>query len=203
MRELSLEEVETLLKEGVAYAQSIGRPSSMVVVDFGGHVRGALRPEKGRIANVPIAEKKAWTAVVFQRPTDMVRDVMVRDFPTVKHSDNVTEIVRVAQDHAHFESLPVMNDDGKMIGIIRAEDLHRVLDSDMPPQLVNASDIALAAPLSVSPNENLLEALRDFGTRDIETLPVEAGRPGNKVLIGLLMRSDVMQKYREEMLRGA
>jgi uncharacterized protein GlcG (DUF336 family) len=60
MRELTLVEVETLLREGIAYAQSQGRPSSMAVVDFGGHLRGGLRPEKGRIANMTIAEKKAW-----------------------------------------------------------------------------------------------------------------------------------------------
>ena len=77
MRELTLAEVETLVKEGVTYAQSVGRPSSIAVVDFGGHLRAALRPDKGRIANILIAEKKAWTAVAFQRPTDMVRDVML------------------------------------------------------------------------------------------------------------------------------
>ena len=88
-----------------------------------------------------------------------------------------------------------------LVGIIRPEDLHRVLDSDMPPQLVNAEDIALATPLSVAPDENLLEALRDFGTRDIETLPVESGQGPSKRLVGLLMRSDVMRRYRQEMLR--
>ena len=131
----------------------------------------------------------------------MVRDVMIRHFPTVKYSDNVTEIIRVAQANSHIESLPVMNDEGRLIGIIRPEDLHRVLDSDMPPQLVNAEDIALASPLSVEPNENLLEALRDFGTRDIETLPVESGLGPSRRLVGLLMRSDVMRRYRQEMLR--
>jgi uncharacterized protein GlcG (DUF336 family) len=77
MRELTLQEVETLLKEAIAYCQSIGRPSSVAVVDMGGHLRGLLRPEKGRISNILFAEKKAWTAVAFQRPTDMVREIMV------------------------------------------------------------------------------------------------------------------------------
>jgi len=131
----------------------------------------------------------------------MVRDVMIRHFPAVKHTDNVTEIVRAAQANPHIESLPVMNDEDRLIGIIRPEDLHRVLDSDVPPQLVNAQDIALATPLSVAPSDNLLEALRDFGTRDIETLPVESGRGPAKRLVGLLMRSDVMRRYRQEMLR--
>lgn len=77
MRELTLDEVETLLREGIAWCRERGRPSSIAVVDFGGHLRGALRPEKGRISNIMIAEKKAWTAVAFQRPTQMVRDITV------------------------------------------------------------------------------------------------------------------------------
>ncbi|MDC0935122.1 chloride channel protein [Pirellulales bacterium] len=129
----------------------------------------------------------------------MVRDVMIRDFPTVKHSDTVQEIVRVARANPDIESLPVMND-GKLIGIIRPSDLHRVLDSDVSPQLVNAEDIALRSPVSVSPAENLIEALRDFGARDVETLPVEVGTGPNRRVVGLLLRSDVMRRYRQEIL---
>ncbi|HUS38248.1 MAG TPA: CBS domain-containing protein [Pirellulales bacterium] len=62
-------------------------------------------------------------------------------------------------------------------------------------------DIALTSPLSVSPNANLLEAMRDFGSRDVETLPVETGRGDSRQLVGLLLRSDVMSRYRQEMLR--
>jgi CIC family chloride channel protein len=130
----------------------------------------------------------------------MVRDVMIRQFPTVRQQDDVTEIVRVARANPTIESLPVMNDDGKLIGIIRPEDLHRVLDSDLPPQLVQADDVALQVPLSVPPDANLLEALRDFGTRDIETLPVQVGSGSAQRLIGLLLRSDVMRRYRQELL---
>lgn len=75
MRELTLDEVQTLLTEGIAWCRAHSRQSSIVVVDFGGNLRGALRPEKGRIANINIAEKKAWTAAAFQRPTQFVRDI--------------------------------------------------------------------------------------------------------------------------------
>jgi CIC family chloride channel protein len=131
----------------------------------------------------------------------MVRDVMVRFFPTVRHSDNLAEIVRIARANSHVESLPVMDDEGKLVGIIRSVDLHRVLDTEMPAQLVNADDIAQRSLISVDPNENLLEALRDFGVSDVETLPVEEGTGEKRRLIGLLLRSDAMRRYREEMLR--
>ncbi|MCH8922179.1 MAG: CBS domain-containing protein [Planctomycetes bacterium] len=66
---------------------------------------------------------------------------------------------------------------------------------------MNAEDVALMSPIAVSPDANLLEALRDFGTRDIDTLPVESRQDGRRQLVGLLLRSDVMRRYREEMLR--
>ncbi len=131
----------------------------------------------------------------------MVRNVMVRDFPTVHENDNLTEIVRVARANSHIETLPVMDDANKLVGIIRPADLHRVLDTDAPAHLINALDIAVQSPISLSTNDNLLEALRDFGAFDIESLPVEAGEGESRHVVGLLLRSDVMRRYREEMLR--
>jgi len=130
----------------------------------------------------------------------MVRDVMLREFPIVRQTDNLTEIVRVARDNEHMESLPVMNADDRLVGIISSEDLHRAMDSDIAPHFVYADDIASPPPISVSPDENLLEMLRDFGTRDVEMLPVEEGNGEDRRLAGLLIRAEVMQIYRREML---
>lgn len=77
MRELTLDEVQTILTEGVALARSKGFPSTLAVVDMGGNLRGVLRPEKGRIANPDIAIKKAWTAAALHRSTAQVRDIMI------------------------------------------------------------------------------------------------------------------------------
>lgn len=77
MRELTLEEVQTILAEGVALARAKGFPSTVAVVDMGGNLRGVLRPEKGRIANPDIAVKKAWTAVALHRSTAQVRELMI------------------------------------------------------------------------------------------------------------------------------
>ena len=58
----------------------------------------------------------------------------------------------------------------------------------------------MKSPVYVSPDDNLLEALRDFGLRDIETLPVGKGKGSSRTLVGLLLRVDVMRRYREEVL---
>lgn len=131
----------------------------------------------------------------------MVRDIMIRDFPSVKSSDTLTDIVNIARQNPRFETIPVM-DDGELRGIIRPEDLHRLLDSDIPPHLIRAEDVALYVPVAVSPDENLLEALRDFGSRDVDLLPVAEGRGKTRKVIGMLSRTDVMQRYRDELLRA-
>ncbi len=77
MRELKLNEIRKMLEAGGRKAQECGKPSTVAIVDFGGHLRGLERPEGGRIANVDIAIKKAWTAIAFKRPTEMVRQVML------------------------------------------------------------------------------------------------------------------------------
>ena len=104
--------------------------------------------------------------------------------------------MRVARANSYIETLPVMDDNGRLVGIIRAEDLHRVLDTDVASHLITAEDIAIPPPIAVPPDANLLEALRELGTRDVETLPVESRQLAERQLVGLLLRSDVMHRYR-------
>ena len=98
----------------------------------------------------------------------------------------------LAREHQELESLPVMNQDGRLVGIIGTEDLHRAVDSDIAPHFVFADDIASPPPVSLSPDENLLEMLRDFGKRDVDMLPVEEGKGEDRRLVGLLIRAEVM-----------
>jgi uncharacterized protein GlcG (DUF336 family) len=90
MRELKLDEVRKMLDASEREARRCGKPSTTAIVDFGGHLRGLERPEGGRIANVDIAIKKAWTAIAFKRPTAMVRAIMMPDAMAygLQHTDN-------------------------------------------------------------------------------------------------------------------
>ena len=79
MRELTLDEVRKMMAAANAKAREFGVPHSVAIVDSGGHLRAFERPEGGRIANVDIAIKKAWTAIAFKRPTQMVREILLPD----------------------------------------------------------------------------------------------------------------------------
>lgn len=131
----------------------------------------------------------------------MVRDVMVRDFPAVRNTHTAEEIIRVARANSNFDSLPVLDENDSLVGVIRPESLNRVLDTDVTLRLINAHDIAIKSPISVPPHANLLEALRDFGTRDVEVLPVQINDGKKRRLVGILRRADVMRRYRMELLQ--
>lgn len=115
MREMTLQEVQTLLTEGVNYAVSKGIPSSVAVVDMGGMLRGVLRPEKGRIANPEIAIKKAWTSAALHRPTDAVRAIM--DTPDKMGYGLTFSESRLCIVGGGY---PIIDEDGDIIGGIGA-----------------------------------------------------------------------------------
>jgi CIC family chloride channel protein len=133
----------------------------------------------------------------------LVRDMMTRQFPTIQHTDSLPQILKIARDNPNFEVFPVLNGSGKVYGTIRAEDLRWILDAPITPELIRATDIAVDTPIVLSPDENILEAIRDFGTGDTEFLPVEDRSGDNGKLVGMLLRSDVMRRYREELLSAA
>jgi chloride channel protein, CIC family len=78
--------------------------------------------------------------------------------------------------------------------------LQQAAASDMPSPLVRASDLLLERCVAVARDDNLLEALREFGDRDLDSLPVLADPKGERRLVGLLFRADVMRRYRKELL---
>lgn len=132
----------------------------------------------------------------------MVRDMMLKHFPIVRPGHHVKEIIAMAKKHPHLERLPMLDDNEKFVGFIYPEELSRILEGDIFPELVCADDLAVHKSMSVKSYENLLEALSDFGSSDVELLPVEEGRGESRKLVGLLLRSHVMQRYRQELLSG-
>lgn len=114
MSQLTMTQVRTLIDGALAMAEGRRLNSSVVVVDAGGHVRGALRPELGRFINIDSAEKKAWTAAAFQRPTDMVRAITLPNLTDnaygLQHTDPRICIVA--------GGVPIIDDAGTVLGAI-------------------------------------------------------------------------------------
>jgi CIC family chloride channel protein len=128
-----------------------------------------------------------------------VADVMV-PIDVVHLTDNLTQIIEFAKTHAQLENLPVVDENGDVEGMIRHVDLKLALESEVNPQLIRARDLDVDQLYDVLVDENLLEAIADFGGSNVDCLFVVDRQAKPRKLLGALFRSDVMRRYREELL---
>ena len=90
---------------------------------------------------------------------------------------------------------PVTDGDGVLLGMLASVDLREAMsDGAGLGGLVLAADLATPEPDPVTTDDTLLTALRRFGKRDADALPVvDAARRDR--LIGLLSRQDLLTAY--------
>jgi len=97
-------------------------------------------------------------------------------------------------EKSHHHGFPVMDQDGKLAGVVTIQDLEQNLGSDT---LANKTvrDIATSEGLMVAyPDEPMWTALRKLGARDVGRLPV-VDRKDDRQIIGIVRRKDIIQAY--------
>jgi CBS domain-containing protein len=85
-------------------------------------------------------------------------------------------------------SLPVVDTDGRLIGIITDRDIViRAVAEQVDPQSVHVGDVASRSPVTAAPEDDLDDALSAMAASQVRRLPVvEEGR-----LVGMLAQADV------------
>jgi uncharacterized protein GlcG (DUF336 family) len=72
---LTSDEAEALIKAAKAKADEFGIAVSVVVLDFGGHLKAFLRMDGAWLGSIDVAMKKARTSVLFEIETQNVWEV--------------------------------------------------------------------------------------------------------------------------------
>jgi chloride channel protein, CIC family len=125
-----------------------------------------------------------------------VDGVMTRDPVVVKSSAPFQEVLHVAGE-TEQATLPVVNEGGKLLGIIVTRDLVTMMGSEADVvNLVNAYDICRRNCPMVNSDSNLDDAAQLMESEDLEELPVvEAAPPGQRGyrLVGIVARKDIGQ----------
>ena len=127
-----------------------------------------------------------------------VRDIMSSPVFAVGHTDNL-KVVEEVMEWKHVRHLPVVNDDGHLMGLITHRDLLRACVSsvaDIPRQEQDAllrgipvKQIMQSEVLTVAPDSDVTAAARMMLDRKIGCLPVvEEGR-----LVGILTEADFVR----------
>jgi CBS domain-containing protein len=144
----------------------------------------------------------------------IVADWMNRDLVTVNPSTPLAEAVKLLVDR-HISGLPVIDDDGKLVGVISEADLMwREQGLEQPPYMIflggviyfknpltydrdlhkalgqTVGEVMTPHAISISPDTSLPEAARILHDKKIHRLPVvdENNHP-----IGIITESDIVR----------
>lgn len=114
-----------------------------------------------------------------------VRDVMRRDIVTVGPETRVADAARLMTER-HISGLPVLDADGRPIGVITLSDL---VDAERRRDAALVRDLMLGFVLGVPPDAPLMRAIRVMVTDEVHrVLVLEDGK-----LIGILTTMDALR----------
>jgi CIC family chloride channel protein len=128
-----------------------------------------------------------------------VRDIMQPSFTVVNRRTPFRELVKLFQ-RTQETYFPVVDDDGRMQGILSFQDVRSVLFEESLADILVAGELATGDVITLTPNDNLHTAMRRFNLKDITSIPVVDLQDPKKVL-GMLQRKDVLDAYNREVLR--
>ena len=129
----------------------------------------------------------------------LVREVMTSPAVTVGPETSVKQAVSLLDEH-EITAMPVVDDAGRLVGVVSEADVlrdalqpdhqaHRALvDLTAPPVHLAVTDVMTHLPMSVSPEEDLSQAVELLVDTQVKSLPVvEHGR-----VVGVVSRRDVV-----------
>jgi CBS domain-containing protein len=93
--------------------------------------------------------------------------------------------------HRNFGSLPVVEDDGTLVGIVTEYDLLQAMIDGRDLRKILATEIMSAYPLTVTEDQTLAQVADLFQDRYVTRVPVVR----NKKLVGILARRDLLFGY--------
>ena len=144
-----------------------------------------------------------WLRELLVEEADVMRFVavggaMVRGFPTVNKGMRFNELVELFRNSGHH-GFPVLDDDGKLWGMVSLADVERTIKGDTADLTV--ADITSRSLIVAYPDQSIYEVLRRAGARDFGRIPV-VDREDRTRLLGVIRRSDIIRAYSLEVAKG-
>ncbi len=121
------------------------------------------------------------------------------DFISEKANINqLLEIFRLAKGGLYF---PVIDDSGKMTGIISMQDVKNILQKDEAERVCYlVGGICSRNVIMLTPDDSLYTAMQLFDIKGLEEIPVVEDLE-NRWVVGMLKRRDVIAAYNHEVLK--
>ena len=127
-----------------------------------------------------------------------VGDVMNKNVETILETAPFRKILTIISRSTN-SYFPVVNNNKKMVAILSFSDMREVMFEEGLKDLVVAKDLATTEVITLSPKDNLNEALEKFVAIDVAQLPVVDSKKPDRV-IGMLSRGDLISSYNKKVL---
>jgi CIC family chloride channel protein len=134
------------------------------------------------------------------RDQDVLQGVMVNEVMSRNNVETVSVMTPLSQlkemfANIHSHGLSVLDEDGKLWGVVTITDMERALSDEMDDDTL-VSEIGTGWPyLKVSfPDESIGDALSRMSTRGLGRMPV-VDREDPYQLLGLIRRQDIIKAY--------
>ncbi len=124
----------------------------------------------------------------------LVKEVMGRNVDTVAADMTIAKLSDVF-DFTHSHGFPVLDQEGKLWGIVTVSDLDRARDQDLQANLPVTAIGTQRENLHVAyPDETIGDVLMRLGVRGLGRMPVVARNDPND-LLGMVRRVDIISAY--------
>ena len=123
-----------------------------------------------------------------------VEDAMTKDVMTITPERPLEVALQIIEDTGHM-GLPVVNDKGELGGIITWADIH--IAALRHERHLTVGDYYVTDLITITPKENLAQALDSLGYREISHLPV-VDKTNQKKLIGIITKGDIIKAYNRQ-----
>ena len=127
-----------------------------------------------------------------------VGDVMVRDLETIPEHMTLGQFADFIASTKHT-NFPLVSASGDLVGIISVQDFMGVVFEKDLMDLVVVKELATHDVITVTVDNNLDEAMKKIGFRNIEQLPV-VDREDSKKLVGIVSRRGMVTAYNRELM---
>jgi len=138
------------------------------------------------------------------RDVDLMEAVLVRDVMNTKPiTINMGVSVSVLADlflQTNQHAFAVLDDDGKLYGIVSLTDYRRVSMTDTPLEELTVKEIAAESLVTAFPDETLRVVMQRMAPRDLSRVPV-VDREDQRKLLGVIRRNDIVRAYQTETAR--
>lgn len=118
---------------------------------------------------------------------ETVEKIMTTEVITISKDAQIGKAARVMLENK-ITSLPVVDADRKLVGILTSSDLFRMVVEEMVGEAIPVKAWMTPEPETITPETTLLEVHRVMGVKRIRSLPV---MEGNK-LVGIVTRTDLL-----------